>query len=574
MQPSRGVNHSLVLTLLLAACAASEVPTERLTDAASPTTADSSAPSADARMPDTDGGAPETDSGRAVDESRFAALSEAVIADLEANRATGASVAVWIDGEVIWVNGFGTIDSSTPGGPARAPGEDTLFMIGSDTKKLTALSLLQQVQAGVLSLDTTVAEVLPDLQMAYAPDFARATVRQLLSHQSGIVDGAEMATTTSDAALEAYAFGEFASGYYPLASPGRFWNYCNPGYSIAGLVDQRVDGRMYPDILEQDLFAPLGMRRTFARKSELDADFAPGNGYGGDPADTTEGPVPFEELWDSGFSRPAGLVWSTPSDQMRLAAFLVDGNADVLAPELLRELVTPQVNTYPDLPGDYGLGISVEQGLHVGERYYDVPVWYHGGDTLSHSSTFYILPEQRFAISILSNAGGDSFITSVLAAIESLVDLPAPSAAPPIPFEPAALDALTGTYVDEFNLGDVIVTRAGDTLQVDMPALNAAAIPYRRVMDPITTRVWLTEVAGEPADIAFIDGPEGETYFRSRGFVAIRWPADGAARRSARAPALTLPIVRSLLRVPEPPSWLRMRARRPLAPDRARPPGT
>src|SRR5687768_12340276 len=112
---------------------------------------------------------------------RFEALAAAINADLAASNATAASVAVWLDDEIVFVGGFGTAD---PDGGA-PPDEDTRFQIGSDTKKLTALSLLRRVHAGQITLDTTVGDALPDLVMAEAPAFPRTTLRQLLSHQSG-----------------------------------------------------------------------------------------------------------------------------------------------------------------------------------------------------------------------------------------------------------------------------------------------------------------------------------------------------------------------------------------------------
>jgi CubicO group peptidase (beta-lactamase class C family) len=449
----------------------------------------------------------------------FAAVAEAVRVDLAASDATAASVAIWHSDEIVWVGGFGTID---PTGE-RPPGENTLFMIGSDTKKITALSLLRRVQSGQATLDTTVAEVVPELVMPYAPDFPDASIRDLLTHQGGIVDGAEPGDTTNDAALESYALGTFAQTYYQMAPPGRIHNYSNPNFSIAGLIDQRLDGRMWADIVEQDIFAPLGMHRTVARKSEVDHDHAFGFGLTG-TGDHSDAVVPLQELWESGFSRPAGLVWSTPSDQMRLAAFLVDGQADVLAPVLLEELTRSQVRTDPDFESSYGLGIYVTRGLSIGDSWYDVPVWLHGGDTLTHSSSFMILPEQRFAISILSNASAADFTHSLETATQTMVDLPDPGVPPPIPFDATALDALTGIYVDEMNIGEVIVGRVGSLLTVDAPTLAQAQVPYGQALTPISTHLWLWKIDGEEFDVTFVEGPDGEMYLRNRMFVAVRLP--------------------------------------------------
>lgn len=454
---------------------------------------------------------------------RFDALAAAVLTDLDAANATGASVAVWLDGEVVWVGGFGT----------DAIDEDSLFMIGSDTKKLTALGCLQRVEAGGLALDTTIAEVLPDLDMRRAPRFLGATLHDLISHQGGIVDGVEETRDTDDDALRAFAYGAFADGYYPLAPPGRIWNYSNPNFSIAGLLDETVAGRPWADVVEDDLFAPLGMTRTVARKSEVDADHVTGMGFDASD-DRTVDRVPLEDTWESAFVRPAGHVWSTPSDQMRLAAFLVDGDPEVLRDDLREAVSTAQVPLFPDLPGAYGYGLFVGRGLSIYDDWYDVPVWSHGGNTWTHTSTFYILPEQRFAISILSNGFGDDFTASVVTAFQTLVDLPAPGVETPAPFDPDALDDLSGSYFDDFNAGELVIRREGDALRLDAPTLDRYGIPYEHAMTHLSTRVWLANIQGSDLDFAFIDGPDGETYFRNRAIVAIRPGPDIGPRHAPR----------------------------------------
>jgi hypothetical protein len=127
-------------------------------------------------------------------------------------------------------------------------------------------------------------------------------------------------------------------------------------------------------------------------------------------------------------------------------------------------------------------------------------------------------------------------------------------------FEPAKLDALTGTYVDEFNLGEVIVTRVGDALNLDIPQFNDNGVPYEHGMTRVTTRVWIATVGGNPFEISFIDGPNGETYLRNRDAVAVRAPA--VIRAAAKSPIRRLdrsPMLRWLEAVvgDETPALLR-----------------
>lgn len=448
---------------------------------------------------------------------RFDPLLEAAAADLATADATAASIAVWLDGEIIWVGGLGDRDPAVIGEP---PDEDTQFAIGSDTKKLTAISLLRQVAAGRTSLEATVGELLPELDMQVAPEFTAATVRQLLSHQGGLIDGAEFTTATTDAALADFTYGELAATFPAHAPPGTFFNYSNPNFAIAGLIDQELDGRPWADIVEADVLAPLEMTRTVARRSEVDANHAEGFGHA-PGADDPVHRIALADNWESAFVRPAGLVWSTPNDQLRLARFLVDGNPTVLDPALLQEITTPQVPMYPDLPIGYGFGLITAQGMTLSDGWHDVPVWWHGGNTRSYTSTFYVLPQQRFAISILSNGDEDDFTATVATAFSTLVDLPPPSTQPEVPFEPSELATLAGTYVDTIDGTEVTVTVVGDGLEISVPALDGQGIPYEHAMQPLSTHVWLAAIADQPFDFSFIDTPGG-MYMRNREAVLLR----------------------------------------------------
>lgn len=478
----------------------------------------------------------------------FSALSAAIEADLAQANATGAQVAVWLDGRTWFVGGFGSAD---PEGDV-AVDEDTFFMIGSDTKKLAALSLLLHVQSGDLDLDETVAERLPALDMALATDFPQASVHDLLSHQGGIVDGAEYGGSTTDAALATYAYGFFADNYYPLAPPHRFWNYSNPNFSIAGLIDEELAGEPWADRMQGALFAPLGMARTVARKEAVDGNRATGVGLSSQ-RDTSIGPVSFADTWESAFTRPAGLVWSTASDQARIIGLLIDGQPDLIDNALQQTVFTAQAPMYPDLPGDYGYGLMMAEDWVTTEGSYPVRSWSHGGNTLTHTSTFSMLPDQRVGISILSNGYGDDFHRSVEAAFTSLVTLPPIEAPPTYAVDPDGLDALEGLYTDAFNAGDIHVSRVGDGLVVSMPLLDDLGIPYQPELIPITTRVWYLQAQGTYLDFAFIDGPDGETYFRNRSVVAIRQPP-GSARRSGPGPLPSKEVVEQVLREAGRPS--------------------
>lgn len=560
-RPSLGLHLPLVLLALttMTACGDDDSPSDA-PDAGNDVAADAAVPDVDGTT-DVDAATDataETDVTQFPIDPRFTDIANAVALDLADSNADAASIAIWLDGEIIWVGGFGAL---TPDG--RPIDENTQFMIGSDTKKIAAIALLQAVEDGRISLEDTIAEVVPDLEMENAPEFLQASAHHLMSHQGGIMDGVEVTSDTADEDLFNFIFGEFARTYVSLVEPGRFWNYANPNFSLVGFLSQEVDAdeRVWAEIATEDIFVPLNMSQTVARKSDVSDNYMPGIGFAG-ASDTTIGPVNLDDTWESAFVRPAGLVWSTPSDQMRLAEFLVDGNDEVLSAALREAITTEQVAIYPDIPGGYGYGMFVGRGLSLGvNNYYDIPVWSHGGNTLTHSSAFYVLPEQRFAISILSNGQGDDFTRTLVAAVSSLVELPQPTTPPDVTFNPDDLDALVGTYNDPDNAGRLIISREGDSLVLDAPDLDAFGVPYESEMTRQSTRVWLMNIQEQDIDFAFIDGPNGEMYLRNRALVAVRAATDSKERLDSQ-PVLTASAVarlRNALRraafVPTLTSW-------------------
>jgi CubicO group peptidase (beta-lactamase class C family) len=190
-----------------------------------------------------------------TDEVR-AAIADAAEAHLDAGEGSALSIAIWRDGAVIYAEGFGERDP----GAGRAVGPDTLFQIGSDTKKITAIAVLQAVSRGELSL-------------AASPTWAsEATIRDLISHRGGLYDYTPWDDDPADGALSARAHEVLATEGFAMSPPGAFYNYANPNFSIAALCLEAATGRAWADIVAEDVFAPLGMSRSFARKADIPGD--------------------------------------------------------------------------------------------------------------------------------------------------------------------------------------------------------------------------------------------------------------------------------------------------------------
>ncbi|MEZ5092576.1 serine hydrolase domain-containing protein [Nocardioides sp.] len=279
----------------------------------------------------------------AVVESTARALLARLAAVQRAARLPSVSVALVRDGAVCWSASRGEATGGPPAGP------DLQYRIGSITKTLTAVRVLQLAGAGALDLDTRVGDVLGDI------GYADRTVRSLLSHSSGMQSEPvgswwERSPGGSWEELAAAHDGSLA------VLPGeRRFHYSNLGFALLGRVTEVVSGEPWWSGVRERVLAPLGMDRTSYLPEPPAAQ-----GFSVDPYAATLHPEP---ATDTGAMAPAGQVWSTTADLARYAVFLLEGHPDVLPLEVLLTASHPQSgDRHDELTWAQGLGFALARG--------------------------------------------------------------------------------------------------------------------------------------------------------------------------------------------------------------------
>ena len=187
-----------------------------------------------------------------------AEIDRTVTAFMTKVQAPGLSLAVGLDGALRFEKGYGFADLEhrVPATPS------TVYRLASVSKPITAVATMQLVDRGRLALDDTVDKWLPEMPPALRP----ITVRQLLSHQSGI----RHYTTEEDDSTQAYAkhydslresLGIFAGD--PLVhAPGARMTYSTYAYTLLGVVIEKASGQGYVETVKQHVLVPAHMVDT------------------------------------------------------------------------------------------------------------------------------------------------------------------------------------------------------------------------------------------------------------------------------------------------------------------------
>jgi CubicO group peptidase (beta-lactamase class C family) len=262
--------------------------------------------------------------------SRGADHFQAVLDRYQADRRLPTVVAGVLDGpELGW--------SGTAGGSTTT---DTQYRIGSITKTMTALLVLQCRDEGLLDLDDPIGRHVPET------GYAASTVRSLLAHVSGMQSEPVGTWWERSPGRPVEDLLRANDGSGAVFGPGEHFHYSNLGFALLGEAVARLRSRPWSELVTERILEPLGMTRTSYLPEEPYA-----RGLSVHHLANTLTPEP---LHDTGAMAPAGQLWSTVEDLARYAAFLSHGNPEVLADQTLVEMRRP---VPPAI--DYGLGIRL-----------------------------------------------------------------------------------------------------------------------------------------------------------------------------------------------------------------------
>jgi CubicO group peptidase (beta-lactamase class C family) len=321
---------------------------------------------------------------------------------LGSHDAAGVAVAVVRDEEVV-ARGFGVRDVGT----AAPVTPETMFHLASVSKPFVAtavVSLANARSAGgpVLDLDAPITRWVPELALADGRA-AEVTARRLLSHTSGLPDVADYGW--HDAQLGDDALSEFArslSGWRLQAEPGSAFSYSNAGFELLGLLLSRAAGTTFEDAVRQQVLAPLGMRDSTFRRSEVPAQLA-SSPHVGMPLSVPEGAYPYTRRHAPSSTLHSNLVemccWMVAHfEPVEEAAGTPDrqwARLDAGVRDQMWQPVLPVGNP----PWEEAVALGWVVGTYRGQRTLS-----HSGADPGFGSKLVLVPERRTGVAVLANS--------------------------------------------------------------------------------------------------------------------------------------------------------------------------
>ena len=322
------------------------------------------------------------------------------------------SVAAVRDGRLVWsgADGLAHVENNVP---ARA---DTIYRIGSITKTITAVAVLQLVEKGLVGLDDPIAKYIPKYPKERS---SVITVRHILTHSSGIRHyhyerGEKEGLPPTYFLGSADALNIYGVAEEPLLfTPGTRTTYSTYAFRLLGDVIERASGITWEAYLRDHVFGPAGMtasrvehpleivmgRAAHYRRAGL-GDAREGIGHPWPPgAQLINAPyVDFSYKW------AAAAVLSTAEDLARFDIAIGDGT--LLKPATVKAMHTPYV--FPDgSKSGYGLGWRVNTD-DKGRTWIS-----HGGGTTGQTSHILRYPDGRISVAVVSNVEGANNITGL-----------------------------------------------------------------------------------------------------------------------------------------------------------------
>jgi len=352
-------------------------------------------------------------------------LRDAILYLMEEHQVPAMGIAMVDENGPVWIDALGKADVERD----IDADQNSMFRIGSTSKMFVALSVLQLVERGVLSLDDKVADLAPEIEFDNPwADSDPVRVVHLLEHTTGWDDIHLPEYAHSDPS--AVSLKE-ALDFHPHSrtsrwKPGSRMSYCNAGPPVAAYIVAKLTGQDFEDYVQQHFFDTLGMSTATYRLSQEVQERGVTLYSNGEP----------QNYWHISM-RPSGSINASPVDMARFVSFFVNrGSVDgvqLVSAKSLNRMETPSSTTAAVAGQEAGYGLHNYSSRHKSWIYRE-----HNGGVNGGLTEFSYLPDARVGHVIMLNSGNGAAYNQISDLVRDFEtreltradDLDAPTVAP------------------------------------------------------------------------------------------------------------------------------------------------
>lgn len=309
----------------------------------------------------------------------------------------GVSVSIVKGNEVVYQKGFGvTHNDSSPHVTPQTP-----FFIGSVSKTITTLAVMQLVDQNKITIDKPIQTYIPWFQVADPEASKRITLKHLLTHTSGIPSSADfpIQAETVEQRVKNLQHIEL------ISIPGETYHYAGPNYQIIAVLIEEISGMSFEEYLKQNIFIPLEMKNTFISLEEAEkSGLTSGHMY------FFGQELPIKHTFEK--SRLAsGQMISTVEDLSHVAILqLNEGkykDTQLISAETFKKMYEVNIK---------GEETSVGLTWRISKEN-NIPIIWHGGSLSNFLAELFIAPQEKWGVVVLGNSNSmiDSNMTERIA---------------------------------------------------------------------------------------------------------------------------------------------------------------
>ena len=331
----------------------------------------------------------------------------------------GLAVCVVRDGKIELMKGYGVKEMGTN----EKVDENTLFMIGSNTKAFTATALAILDNEKKLSLDDKVQKWLPDFKL-YDPWVTKeANIRDLLCHRLGF-ETFQGDFMFFDSDLTTAEMRERFGKLKPLYSYRGKWGYTNAAFMTAGEIIPKVAGKTWAEYLKEKIFTPLGMNNTLALSKDIP---------------TASNKAAAHTVWRGELKKipygridplaPAGSISSSVNDLSKWVMAQLN-NGKLNDKEIIPASAIEQTWTPESILGNGGSMFNTGHFALYGlgwflEEYNGKKIVSHTGGVNGFVTSVTLIPEEKLGIIVLTNTDANGFYEALkLEIMDAYLGLP------------------------------------------------------------------------------------------------------------------------------------------------------